>query len=194
VQYKDTIIQTFRRLRLSLNPDSSEDHKIKIKGLEDIKVGDFSRIESELENGLGSLMVSNIEAVEAIQVKLAAQVAKSKERMEEESLDNSDNGDNGDKEHEEVFTLGQMNTRSQTRVSQYLTNIEIKGEINSNNNNGNGDNSDDDSETGFDLSDDDFNQEVDGDLDIADENIVLTTLKAIAQPAYKPLAYSARAL
>jgi hypothetical protein len=59
IQYKDTIIQTFWRLGLSLNPDSSEDHEIRIKGLEDIKVGDFSHIEPELGNGLGSLIVSD---------------------------------------------------------------------------------------------------------------------------------------
>jgi hypothetical protein len=37
-EYKDTIIKTFCSVGLSLNPDGSEDHKLKIKGLRDIKV------------------------------------------------------------------------------------------------------------------------------------------------------------
>ena len=41
-EYKATIINTFRQVGLSLNPDSLEDYKIKIKGLDNIKVGDFS--------------------------------------------------------------------------------------------------------------------------------------------------------
>ena len=53
-----TIIQTFRRVGLSLNPDGSEDHEIRIKGLENIEVGDFSRKGPELENDLGSLIAS----------------------------------------------------------------------------------------------------------------------------------------
>jgi hypothetical protein len=63
---------------LSLNPDGSEDHEIKIKGLENIKVGDFSRKEAELESGLGSLTATDIAAVEAAQVKLAARAVKTK--------------------------------------------------------------------------------------------------------------------
>jgi hypothetical protein len=57
---------------LSFNPNSSKDHKIKIKGLKNIKVGDFFRIELKLENSLRSLIVSNIKAVKVIQIKLAA--------------------------------------------------------------------------------------------------------------------------
>jgi hypothetical protein len=41
-KYKDTIIQTFQQVGLTLNPNSSEDHELKIKGLENIQVGDFS--------------------------------------------------------------------------------------------------------------------------------------------------------
>jgi len=90
---------------LSLNPSGSEDCEIKIKGLENIEVGDFSREALELENGLGSLIASDIKAVEALQAKLAMRVAK----LDKELTD--------DEEHEEVFTLGRMGTRSQTRVS-----------------------------------------------------------------------------
>jgi hypothetical protein len=65
IEYKATIINTFRQVRLSHNPDGSEDHEIKIKGLENIKVGDFSRKEAELESGLGSLAITDIATVEA---------------------------------------------------------------------------------------------------------------------------------
>jgi hypothetical protein len=142
---------------------------------ENIKVGDFSCKGPELENGLGSLITSDIKAVEALQAKLSTRVAK----WDKELTD--------DEEHEEVFTLGRMGTRSQTRVSQYFTNIEIEEETDTirvekgrqieNRFDSNDADSEDDegSETGFDPSDDDdndFNQEIDGDLDMADENIV----------------------
>jgi hypothetical protein len=143
-------------------------------------VRDFSRTEPELENGLGSLIVSDIQAVETLQVKLAARVAKSKDKLAQRiTQDNVKEESTGD---EEVFTLGRMCTRSQTQVSQYFTSAEIEGEtetetqaelwnhIDSDNN----DNDDDEgSETGYDSSnDDDFDQEIDGGLDMADENIV----------------------
>jgi hypothetical protein len=54
---------------LTLNPNGSEDHKLKIKGLDDIKVGDFRRKELDPGNGLGSLIV-DVAAVEAVQLKL----------------------------------------------------------------------------------------------------------------------------
>ena len=63
-KYKDTIIQTFRRVGLSLNPDGSEDHELKIKGLDDIQVGDYSRVKPEPENGLGSLTAIDITTVQ----------------------------------------------------------------------------------------------------------------------------------
>src|SRR4030081_131324 len=50
-KYKSTIVETFQRVGLSLNPDGSEDHKIKIKDLDDIKVGDFTRKTLDPENG-----------------------------------------------------------------------------------------------------------------------------------------------
>jgi hypothetical protein len=148
---------------LSFNPNGSKDCEIKIKGLENIEVGDFLHKGLELENGLKSLIASDIKAVEALQAKLAIRVAK----LDKELTD--------DEEHEEVFTLGRMGTQSQTRVSQYFTNIEIKEEIENHFDSGDDDGEDDEgSETGFDPSndDDDFNQENDGDLDMADENMV----------------------
>ena len=168
---------------LSLNPDGSEDHEIKIKGLENIKVGDFSRKEAELESGLGSLTATDIAAVEAAQVKLAAKAVKSKGKKTEET-DHVEEDNEDEEEPEEVFTLGRMNTRSQTRVSRYFTAEEIEQEeetirvaeeratglwvhIDST------DDDDDDVEPEYDPSsdDDDFDQALHGDQDVADENM-----------------------
>jgi hypothetical protein len=41
--YQDVIINSFRKVGLSLNPDGSEDHKIKIRDLPGIEVGDWQR-------------------------------------------------------------------------------------------------------------------------------------------------------
>jgi hypothetical protein len=71
-EYKDTIIKTFRSVGLSLNPDGSEDHELKIKGLADIKVGDYTQREPEIEDGLGSLLPVDVEEIAAAKVKLAA--------------------------------------------------------------------------------------------------------------------------
>jgi hypothetical protein len=49
---------------LSLNPDGSEDSEIKIKGLPDIKVGDFTREEEDPEDGTGGLLPQDVEAIE----------------------------------------------------------------------------------------------------------------------------------
>jgi hypothetical protein len=92
--------------------------------------------------------------------------------LDNELLDNKVLVDDKE-EHKEVFTLRRISTRSQTQVSQYFTNIEIEEEnricINS-------DDSKDDkgSETRFDPfdNDDDFNQEINGDLNVANENMV----------------------
>jgi hypothetical protein len=62
--YKETIIKTFGKVGLSLNPDGSKDYKIKIKGLPDIQVSDFAREEPEPENILGSLTKMDIITVE----------------------------------------------------------------------------------------------------------------------------------
>src|SRR5437764_15455539 len=40
-KHQDLIVKTFRYVGLSLNPDSSEDSDLKIKGLPDIAVGDW---------------------------------------------------------------------------------------------------------------------------------------------------------
>ena len=108
--------------------------------------------------------------------KLACAVTKAKERdlVKEESKDEDEDKD----EHKEVFTLGRMNTRSQTRVSRYFTATEaeevvetaeldlmkvIKDSVDI----------EDDQEPEFDSSndDDDFDQSKDRDQDVADENM-----------------------
>ena len=94
---------------MTLNPNGSEDHKLKIKGLDDIKVGDFRRKELDPGNGLGSLTAVDVAAVEAVQLKLEERVAKVKAKKAESP----------DDEHEGVFTLRRMGTRSQTRVNRY---------------------------------------------------------------------------
>ena len=102
-----------------MNPNSSKDYKLKIKGLDNIAVRDYSHVEPEEENGLGSLTATNIAAVEFVQVKLAAQVAKAKEKLKAKRAqkDAEEESSSNNEEHEEVFTLGRMSTRSQTRVS-----------------------------------------------------------------------------
>ena len=89
-------------------------------------------------------------------------------------------------EHKEVFTLGRMNTQSQTRVSRYFTAEEIEQDeetiriaeesaaepcvyIDGTDD----DDEDDDIEPEYDPSsdDDDFDQVLHGDLDAADENM-----------------------
>ena len=170
VKYKKTIIETFQRVGLTLNPNGSKDEKLKIKGLDGIKVGDFRRKDLDPENGLGSLTTVDVAAVEAAQLKLSERVAKVKAKKAaktagvgaeedpmEESLD--------DDEHEEVFTLGRMGTRSQTRINRYYTADEVEegSDI---------DVDTDDDPPEFDPSDDEeYNELVDGDLDVMDENI-----------------------
>lgn len=41
--YLETIIQTFRRVGMTLNPDGSEDAELQVKGLEDVMIGDWVR-------------------------------------------------------------------------------------------------------------------------------------------------------
>jgi hypothetical protein len=85
-----------------------------------------------------------------------------------------------EEEHEEVFTLGRMNTRSQTRVSRYYTHAEVEAdivvarvntefieeqwhELNSSN---------EGEDPVFDTSEDEeFDEQVGGDADVADENM-----------------------
>jgi hypothetical protein len=162
VKYKKTIIETFQRVGLTLNPDGSEDHKLKIKGLDDIKVGDFRRKELDPENGLGSLTAIDVAAVEAAQLKLEERVAKAREKDPAESSDEEE-------EHEEVFTLGRMGTRSQTQVNRYYAAEEAEEGPDVD---GSSHVDIDDEPPEFDPSDDEeYSESVDGDSDIMDENM-----------------------
>lgn len=44
-QHKDTIVNTFRNLGISLNPDGSEDSELRIRDLPNIEVGDYALTE-----------------------------------------------------------------------------------------------------------------------------------------------------
>ena len=48
-RYGHTIVSTFRRLGLSLNPDASEDTEILIKGLDALEIGDWTLPEMETQ-------------------------------------------------------------------------------------------------------------------------------------------------
>jgi hypothetical protein len=63
-----------------LNPDSSEDSELKIKGLPNIEISDFSREELEPENNLGSFLEVDIVAVHSAQAKYAQRVAQTQAR------------------------------------------------------------------------------------------------------------------
>jgi hypothetical protein len=43
IEYKDTIIKTFRSVDLALNPDGSEDSELSIRDLPNITVGDYTK-------------------------------------------------------------------------------------------------------------------------------------------------------
>jgi hypothetical protein len=71
----------FRKVRLSFNPNRSENHKIKIKSLLDIIIKDLSREELEPENSLGSLIAANMATIEITQAKYAQRVVKAKTKL-----------------------------------------------------------------------------------------------------------------
>jgi hypothetical protein len=218
VKYIDTIIETFQRVGLSLNPDDSKDHKFKIKGLDGIKVGDFNRKDPDPETGLGSLTPADVTIVEAAQGKLREKVAKTKakrvakiakvdakvqagrtfpkyadrtaEDFNEYNVPDTITGgkdpikesSDDEEEYEEALTLGRMGIRSQTQVNRYYTAEEVEEGLDVDVNNEESievvaaDNSDidiDDAPSEFDPSDDDdkFNESVDEDSDMIDENM-----------------------
>ena len=65
-KYKDTIIEIFQRVGLSLNPNGSKDHKLRIKGLNGIKVGDYTYKILDIDNNFGGLTTSDITNIKAI--------------------------------------------------------------------------------------------------------------------------------
>lgn len=159
-----------------MNPNGFKDYKLKIKGLDNIAVGDYSRVKPEEKNGLRSLTATNIAAVESVQVKLAARVANAKEKLKAKRAqkDAEEESSSDDEEHEEVFTLGLMSTRSQTRVSRHFAHTEVETGIEAVRIQEEQEESDiDDEEPEFNPSndDEDFDEGRQGDKDIADENM-----------------------
>jgi hypothetical protein len=67
LQYKDTIINTFRNVGLSLNPDSSEDQELTIKDLLDIAVGNYHCNVDVEQQGESEETVATAEAIAAIE-------------------------------------------------------------------------------------------------------------------------------
>lgn len=163
-----------------------------MKGLLNIAVGDYSWKEPEEKNGFGSLAAIDIAVVESTQVKLAARVVKAKAKKDaqrarnnakivagqasplykDETAEGESSDDEG--EHEEIFTLRRMNTRSQTRVSRYFTHIEVEADVEEARaleeiQEGP---SDDNEEPEYDATDDEeFDEDIGGDEDAADENM-----------------------
>jgi hypothetical protein len=186
-KYKNTIVETFQHVGLSLNPNSSEDHKIKIKGLDNIKVGNFIHQALDPESGFGSPTAVDIALVEAAQAKLVyRKVAKSvaiagRKDIEDEGYESNED----DEDKHEVFTLGCMNTRSQTQVNRYYTSeelaspdnntetIEVVGLGHYTNNTCDTDEEVDNEPPDYDPSDgdDEFDDAIEGDQDAADENM-----------------------
>jgi hypothetical protein len=184
---------------LSLNPDGSEDHELKIKGLPDIKVGDYTRREPGREDGLGSLLPVDVEAIAAAKITLATQVevrrVKIAAALPDVAMGEDEDGHEearrvkiaaalpdvamGEDEdgHEEVLTLGRMHARSQARVNRYYTaaeNEEVEDDGGNCNDNGLTISSNVDSDQSFDSDsegDEDFNEAIDSDIDQRDENI-----------------------
>ena len=90
--YKETIITTFRRVGLSLNPDGSEDSEMKIKGLPDIKVGDFTREEEDPEDGTGGLLSKDIEAIEKAKARAIRALEKRREKRVQKAANKTTKG------------------------------------------------------------------------------------------------------
>jgi hypothetical protein len=60
-QHKDTIINTFCNLGLSLNPDGSEDSELKIQDLSGIEVGDYTLEEDAVVVDTGTLLPTDVD-------------------------------------------------------------------------------------------------------------------------------------
>jgi hypothetical protein len=86
LEYKDTIINTFRNVGLSLNPNGFEDQELKIKDLLDIIVGDY-HYDVELEQQAES------EETAATAEAIATVEEAEKEAEEEENWEQLQEGD-----------------------------------------------------------------------------------------------------
>ena len=92
-EYKDTIINTFQAVGLSLNPDGSQDEKLKVKGIPDLIVGDYARDDllTQLEDSEQAMEVAEIEAAcrEAMEEKGEEDIGC---QINEGDLDDEDGG------------------------------------------------------------------------------------------------------
>jgi hypothetical protein len=126
----------------------------------------------ETASGLGSLTLADITAIEAAKVQLAARVEAKRVKYIAKRIegDSEELNTDDEEEHEEVQTLGRMSTQLQLRsqVNRYFTAMEAMEEVDVME-----EDNEDDGEPHFDTSDedDDFDQEIDGDQDVADENM-----------------------
>jgi hypothetical protein len=131
-------------------------------------VGNYTQETIDEDDGLGSLTLADITAIEAVKVQLATKVEADRVKRVKGDLKELDTDD--EEEHEKVQTLGQMSTQlqSQLQVNRYFTAIEAMEEVDviEEDNKDNG-------EPHFDTSDDDdnFDQEIDRDQDVADKNM-----------------------
>jgi hypothetical protein len=90
LEYKDTIVQTFRNVGLALNPDGSEDIELKIKGIPDISVGDFAREDglNQKEDGEEALALVLAEAAYEEEIALyGEELAFAEGDKDEEDID-----------------------------------------------------------------------------------------------------------
>ena len=66
LEYKDTIVNTFRNVRLSLNPNGSDDKELKVKGILNISVRNYHQDDglNQKEDGEEALALAKANAVE----------------------------------------------------------------------------------------------------------------------------------
>jgi hypothetical protein len=88
-KYLGVIIKTFQSIGLSLNSNGSKDGELKVKGLPNIAIGDYSRKELEEKNGLRGLTAIDVAVVKSAQVKLAARVVKAKAKKDAQRARNN---------------------------------------------------------------------------------------------------------
>jgi hypothetical protein len=164
---------------MSLNPDGSEDHEIKIKGLDSIQVGDYTQEQLDHKSGLESLSLEDIEKIQASQalidsllpsltsstsaiLLLSMTPAETLTYELDEDLDREE-------DREELQTLGRMVTHER-RINRYFTadegdRVEDPNDITTDSEN------DTDSNQRFDSSDKAFDTERDRDQEDEDENM-----------------------
>jgi hypothetical protein len=152
---------------MSLNPNGLEDHEIKIKGLDSIQVGDYTREQPDHKSGLGSLSLEDIEKIQASQAlidSIPPPLTSSTSATHElnEDLDREE-------DKEELQTLGRMVTR-EWWINRYFTvdkgnKVEDPNDITTDSENNT------DSNQRFDSSNEAFNTKRDGDQEDEDENM-----------------------